>query len=67
MQELFKMDKTAFEMLSFKEADKKMNDYKNITWQERLLILQHLNSIAYGYVNSSKPQMDKTVFSARKF
>ncbi|MBX9784742.1 MAG: hypothetical protein K2X48_15745 [Chitinophagaceae bacterium] len=66
MQPEYKMDRTAFEILSFEEADRRMNDHRNMNWQERLLLLRYLNSIAYGYANDEEPKMDKTVFSMGK-
>jgi hypothetical protein len=62
----YKMDKTVFETLTFEEADRRMNDHRHLTWQERILLLRYLNSIAYGYVNSEEPRMDKTIFSIGK-
>lgn len=59
----YKMDRTAFEILSFEEADISMNNHRNMTWQERLLLLRYLNSIAYGYAGGEEPRMDKTIFT----
>jgi hypothetical protein len=39
--------------------------YKTITWQERLLVANYLNSIKYNYPENDPPKMDKTVFSMR--
>ena len=59
----YKFDRTAFEMLSFEEADKRTNDHRHLSAQERLQLARYLISIAYGYVNGSEPKMDKTVLS----
>ena len=49
------------------EATKNQAEYyRSITWQERLLIANYLNSIAYNYPEIEPPRMDKTVFSMRK-
>jgi hypothetical protein len=66
MKPQYKLDRTAFEVLTFEEADIKMNNHRDMSWQERLQLLRYLNSIAYKYVNSTEPILDKTIFSARK-
>ncbi len=66
MKPQYKLDRTAFEVLSFEEADKKINDHHDMSWQERLQLLRYLNSIAYKYVNEEEPKLDKTIFIARK-
>lgn len=66
MKPQYKLDRTAFEVLTFEEADRKINDHSDMSWQERLQMLLYLNSIAYKYVNSEEPRLDKTIFSARK-
>ena len=62
----YKFDRTAFEILTFEEADNRMNDHRHLSWKERLHLARHLISIAYGYLKQEEPQMDKTVFSMRK-
>ena len=61
----FRLDKTKFAGLSFKDADKEINDYTDYTWQERLEIAYHLNSIAFNFQKDNPPRMDKSVFKAR--
>lgn len=60
------MDKTAFSIQTFEEADNAMRDYSNRTLGERLHIYWHLTSIAYKFDLNNPPRMDKTVFSMRK-
>ena len=66
MDNEYRLDRSQFSMLSFKEADKQFNDYSQLTWQERFRIHQYLNSIVYGYAGQQAPKMDKTVFSCGK-
>ncbi len=62
----FKLDRTSFQILTFEQADKELNDNSRLDWKERLLLHQYLNSIAYGYVNKDAPILDRTIFNARK-
>ncbi|HTN05263.1 hypothetical protein [Agriterribacter sp.] len=62
----YRMDKTAFSIQTFEEADGAMRDYSNHTFRERLHIYWHLTSIAYKFDLNTPPQMDKTVFGMRK-
>jgi hypothetical protein len=62
----YKFDRNAFEILSFKEADERINSHRHLTWQERLRLARYLISISYGFVNGVEPRMDKTAFSMRK-
>ncbi len=63
----FKLDRNSFQILSFEQADKELNDHSSMDWKERLLLAQYLISIAYGYLNQDMPRMDRTHFQARKF
>jgi hypothetical protein len=62
----YRMDKTAFKMQTFEEADNAMRDYSNHSVKKRLRIYWHLTSIAYKFDLDNPPRMDKTVFSMRK-
>lgn len=62
----FKIDRTHFEILTFKEADRKINDHSAMSWKDRLVLLKYLNGIAFGYAGEDTPKMDKTIFSYRK-
>ncbi|MBN8674670.1 MAG: hypothetical protein J0L56_11075 [Chitinophagales bacterium] len=62
----YRMDKTAFKIQSFEEADNAMRDYTNHTAKERLRIYWYLTSIAYKFDLDNPPRMDKTVFRMKK-
>lgn len=62
----YRMDKTAFTVRSFEEADDAMRDYSSHTPRERLHIYWYLTSIAYKFDLNDPPKMDKTVFSMKK-
>lgn len=62
----YRMDKTAFSIHTFEEADNAMRDYSNHTFRERLHIYWYLTSLAYKFDLNNPPKMDKTVFSMRK-
>ena len=62
----FRLDRSHFEILSFEQADQKINDHSEMSRQERFALYHYLNSIAYGYAGLTPPAMDKTVFSCRK-
>ena len=62
----YRMDKTAFSIQTFEEADNTMRDYCNRTFRERLHIYWYLTSIAYKFDLNNPPKMDKTVFGMRK-
>jgi hypothetical protein len=36
--------------------------YKTLTWQERMIVANYLNSIKYNYPENEPPRMDKTYF-----
>ncbi len=61
----YKLDRTAFKAQTVKEAANHATYYKSIAWQERLRIMNYLNSIAYNYPENDPPKMDKTAFSIR--
>ena len=58
-------DRSAF---NAKEAVEKANGepgyYKKLTWQERLIVANYLNSIKYNYPENEPPRIDSTVFKA---
>jgi hypothetical protein len=62
----YRMDKTAFKIQSFEEADNAMRDYTNHTPKERLRIYWYLTSIAYKFDLDNPPRMDKTIFRMKK-
>ena len=62
----FKLDRTVFQAMTAKEADKYQRDYSNETIEKRLEIAFYLTSIAYDFDMENPPRIDKSVFSAGK-
>jgi len=62
----YRMDKTAFKVKTFEEADDVMRDYSSYSMQERLRIYWYLTSIAYKFDLDNPHRMDKTVFRIKK-
>jgi len=59
----YRLDRTAFKAQTAIGATKSQAAYyKTLTWQERLLIANYLNSGAYNYPENEPPRMDKTIF-----
>lgn len=56
------MDKTAFKMQTFEEADDAMRNYTNHSVKERLEIAYYLTSVAYQFDLEHPSRMDKTIF-----
>jgi hypothetical protein len=63
----FKLDRTAFKAQTIKEAANHSKEYKNLSWQDRLMVASYLNSVAYNYEINNPPVMDRTKFSAKSF
>lgn len=62
----YKMDKTAFKMQTFKEADKANIFDENTPYGKRLEQAYYLTLQAYGYSLADQPCLDRTCFSMRK-
>ncbi len=62
----YKFDKTAFQAMTFEEADNYQRDYSNYTVKQWLEIALYLTSIAYDFDIDNPPKMDKTIFSKTK-
>ncbi|MDR3681905.1 MAG: hypothetical protein P4L41_18185 [Flavipsychrobacter sp.] len=62
----YKLDRTAFKMMTFEEADAQNIFDKETPLAERLRQVYFLTSQAYGFPIDNPPKMDKTVFSSRK-
>jgi hypothetical protein len=60
----YKMDKTAFKVSTFEEADNHYGFWKNKSMKERFDAAFYLIQQAYGTTNSTR--LDRTVFSKRK-
>jgi hypothetical protein len=63
----YRLDKTAFRILTSEEADRASIFDKATPLSERLRQSYYLTLQAYGYTLQNQPKMDKTVFSMRKF
>lgn len=62
----FKFDRTAFKMMTFKEADNANIFDKNVSYEERLRQAYYLISQAYGFTMDAQPKLDKGYFISRK-
>jgi hypothetical protein len=62
----YKFDQTAFQAMTFEEADNYQRDYRSYTVIQRLEIALYLTGIAYNFDINHPPKMDKTVFSKEK-
>jgi hypothetical protein len=45
-------------------ANSESGYYKKLTWQQRLLVANYLNSIKYNYPENEPPKLDRTAFRA---
>lgn len=66
MQHNYRMDKTAFKIQSFEDADYAMQDFSSFTFKERLEIALYLTSVAYCFDMKYPPRMEKNVFRIKK-
>jgi hypothetical protein len=64
MENRFRLDKTAFSVRSFKDADDHVTEWMDKTPWERLEAAFFLINHAYGI--NSKTKLDRTVFSKRR-
>lgn len=62
----YRMDKTAFKIQTFEEADDAMRNYTSYSIKERLEIAYYLTSVAYRFDMEHPPRMDKTAFRIKK-
>ncbi|MGK2861426.1 MAG: hypothetical protein ACSLE0_05800 [Chitinophagaceae bacterium] len=62
----YRLDRNAFQMLSFEEADKEMSKPGNWTKDDRFRYFNYLVSVAYRFLGEEWPEMDKTFFEMRK-
>jgi hypothetical protein len=61
-----KNDLPAFDARAAVEAEKNQRGYyKTLTWQQRMIVANYLNSIEYNYPENEPPRMDKTAFCIR--
>lgn len=62
----YKFDRSAFRMMTFKEADAANVYNKNISYPERLRQAYYLISQAYGFSMVDQPKLDRNYHSSRK-
>ncbi|MGO4291197.1 hypothetical protein [Chitinophaga sp. RAB17] len=62
----FKLDRTAFKIRTFEEADAANVFGKDVPYTERLRQAYYLISQAYGFSMSDQPKLDRKYFSSRK-
>lgn len=62
----FKLDRTAFKISTFKEADAVSMFGKEVLYIERLRQAYFLISQAYGFSMSDQPRLDRKYFTSRK-
>jgi len=58
----YRLDKTAFKIMTYKEADAANVFDKNTPYAERLRQAHYLISQAYGFSLNEEPRLDKTHF-----
>ena len=63
---IYRLDKSAYEALSFEDADKQMNSSTGLSWKENVRQFNYLMGVAFGFVGEAWPQMDKTHFEKIK-
>ncbi len=63
----YKLDRTAFKVQTFKEADMANVFDKEVPYSERLKQAWFLISQAYSFPVDNPPRLDRTTFSMRKF
>lgn len=62
----YKFDRTAFKIMTLKEADAKNVFEKDISYAERLRQAYYLISQVYKFSMNDQPKLDKGFFSTRK-
>jgi hypothetical protein len=63
---MFRLDKTAFKVQTFKEADNDRAYWLSKTPAERLQAAWYLTCSAFGLDPNKEHRMDKSIFSVRK-
>lgn len=63
---MYKLDRTAFKIQTFKEADLSISDGKDIPVLERLQRSYYLTAQNFLFDISNPPKMDRTHFEMRK-
>lgn len=62
----YRFDRTAFRMMTFKEADTANVFDRSLSYAERLRQAYFLISQAYKFSMNDQPKLDRSYFSSRK-
>ena len=62
----YKLDRSAFKMLTFEEAATEMQDSKSLSQEERFRQFNYLMSVAFRFMNKPWPRMDRNHFEMIK-
>ncbi len=62
----YRLDKSAFKIQSFEEADQNFDYWKTKSVEERLKAAYYLISCAYNFPPDDPPKLDREAFSMRK-
>jgi len=62
----YNLDRAAFKINTFKEADNSCIFDKDVPYIERLNQGYYLSLMAYGYTLDNQPKLDRTVFAMHK-
>lgn len=65
MSTSYRLDRSYFQAMTMQEADKQLSDYSHLSWQERLAVVNYLNSVAYNFPLHNPPAMDRSVCTPR--
>ncbi len=63
---MYKLDRTAFKIQTFEEADSSICNGKEITVKERLRRSYYLTAQSFGFDILNPPKMDRTHFEMKK-
>ncbi len=62
----YRLDRTAFQALTYEDADKQINDSTNLSQEERINQFNYIMSVAYRFLNKPWPLMDRNAFEKIK-
>lgn len=62
----YRLDRTAFQAMTFKEADNRINHSECLSQDERINQFNYLMSAAYQFLGEQWPCMDRTHFEKIK-
>lgn len=62
---MFRLDKNFHKVYNLNEPKREIDQYKQLSFEERAQVFAYLQSVAYNYKLGSPPKMDKSVHSSR--